>query len=214
MPPVVDILLVIVLLFNFLMLGQSRIRAVIQCVAVQGMLLGVLLVVSHGGAHDVRAILLGVLAFVVKGFVIPSMLLRALAEAGIRREVEPLVSFVTSLLLGAAGTGLAILFAGTLPLAPEHAHTLIVPASLATVFTGFLMLTTRRKAITQVVGYLTLENGIFVFGLTLIRAMPFMVEIGALLDLVVGIFVMGIVIDHINREFSTVDTDNLTNLRG
>lgn len=213
MPPVVDLLLVIVLLFNFLMLGQSRLRAVVQCVAVQGILLGILLIVAHG-THDLRSVAVGILAVALKGIIIPGMLLRALTEAGIRREVEPLVSFVTSLLLGAIGTGLAILFASTLPLAPEHAHTLVVPASLATVFTGFLMLTTRRKAITQVVGYLTLENGIFIFGLTLIRAMPFMVEIGALLDLVVGIFVMGIVIDQINREFSTIDGDDLTNLRG
>ena len=213
MPPVVDLLLVVVLLFNFLLLGQSRLRAVVQCVAVQGVLLGVLLVVSHG-THDLRAIVLGLVAMALKGVIIPGMLMRALAEAGIRREVEPLVGYVASLLLGAVGTALAILFANTLPLSPEHAHTLIVPASLATVFTGFLVLTTRRKAITQVVGYLTLENGIFLFGLTLLQAMPFMVEIGVLLDLVVGIFVMGIVIDHIHREFSTVDTENLTNLRG
>jgi hydrogenase-4 component E len=212
-PPLVDILLVIVLLFNFLLLGQSRLRAVVRSVAIQGVVLGVLLVAAHDH-HDLRTVGLGLAAAALKGIIIPGLLMRALVEANIRRDVEPLVSFVTSLLLGAVGTGLAILFAGTLPLVPDHAGTLIVPASLATVFTGFLILTTRRKAITQVVGYLTLENGIFLFGLTLLQAMPFMVEIGVLLDLLVGIFVMGIVIDHINREFSTVDTENLTNLRG
>jgi hydrogenase-4 component E len=209
---IVDPILVVVLLLNFLMLGQSRLRAVIQCAAVQGVLLGLLLIVAHG-EPDLRTVALGVGSMALKGVVIPAMLLRAMRDAGIRREVEPLVSFVTSLLLGAVGTALAILFAGTLPLVTDHADTLIVPASLATVFTGFLVLTTRLKAITQVVGYLTLENGIFVFGLTLVEAMPFLVEIGVLLDLVVGIFVMGIVIDHINREFSTIDTENLTTLR-
>ena len=88
-----------------------------------------------------------------------------------------------------------------------------MPASLATVLTGFLVLTTRRKAITQVVGYLVLENGIFIFGLLLVEAMPFLVEIGVLLDLFVGVFVMGIIIDHINREFSSLDTEHLTSLR-
>lgn len=210
----IDLLLVIVLLVNFLMLGASRVRAVIVCAAVQGFLVGVLLGVAHGTAFDPRAIALAVVAMALKGFVIPAMLMRAMRDARIRRDIEPLVSFVSSLLLGAVGTGLAILFAGTLPLAPNDAHTLVVPASLATVFTGFLILTTRLKAITQVVGYLTLENGIFVFGLTLLEAMPFMVEIGVLLDLVVGIFVMGIVIDHIHREFAPVGRDeNLTALR-
>ena len=212
MSPSIDLLLIGVVLFNFFMLGSSRLRALIQCAAAHGFLLGILLIMAHGDLEP-RAVALGLVAIALKGIAIPLMLMRALREAGIRREVEPVLSFVSSLVLGAVGTGLALIFAGTLPLAPEHANTLIVPASLATVLTGFLVLTTRRKAITQVVGYLTLENGIFIFGLMLVQAMPFLVEVGVLLDLLVGIFVMGIVIDHINHEFSTIDTDNLTALR-
>ena len=78
---------------------------------------------------------------------------------------------------------------------------------------GFLILTTRRKAISQVIGYLVLENGIFIFGLLLAEAMPVMVEAGALLDLLVGTFVMGIVINQISREFSSLDTSLLTSLK-
>ena len=89
-----------------------------------------------------------------------------------------------------------------------------MPASLATVLTGFLLLTTRSKAITQVIGYLVLENGIFIFGLLLLEAMPFLVEIGVLLDLFVGIFVMGIIINHINREFASLDTRRLAVAEG
>jgi len=88
-----------------------------------------------------------------------------------------------------------------------------VPASFATVLTGFLVLTTRRKAITQVVGYLTLENGVFVFGLLLVEAIPFLVEFGVLLDLLVAVFVMGIIMNHIQREFSSLSTEHLTSLR-
>ena len=84
---------------------------------------------------------------------------------------------------------------------------------LATVWTGFLMLTTRKKAIMQVVGYLILENGIFLFGLLLLEAMPFLVEVGVLLDLFTGVFVMGIAIFHINREFSSISTEHLTGLK-
>jgi hydrogenase-4 component E len=79
--------------------------------------------------------------------------------------------------------------------------------------TGFLLLTTRRKAISQVIGYLVMENGIFIFGTLLTEAMPVMVEAGALLDLLVGIFVMGIVINQISREFSSIDTSRLRTLR-
>ena len=87
-----------------------------------------------------------------------------------------------------------------------HSQTLIVPAAFSTVLTGFLLLTTRIKAITQVLGYLVLENGIFMFGMLLLEAMPFLVEVGVLLDLFVGVFVMGIIIHHINREFASIDT--------
>ena len=88
-----------------------------------------------------------------------------------------------------------------------------MPASLATVWTGFLMLTTRKKAIMQVLGYLVLENGIFLFGLLLLEAMPFLVEVGVLLDLFTGVFVMGIIIHHISREFASISTEHLSELK-
>src|SRR5262249_43274460 len=127
--------------------------------------------------------------------------------------VAPLIRPVGSLLLGAAGTGLALAFARTLPLIDEHAGLLTVPASLSTVWAGFLLLTTRRKAIMQVLGYLLLENGIFLFGMLLLEAMPFLVEVGVLLDLFTGVFVMGIIIHHINREFASMSTEHLTELK-
>jgi hydrogenase-4 component E len=208
----VDPLLVLVLLLNFFVLGTSRLRAAISGSAVQGVVLGALTVAVHGRL-GLAPLLIAVGAIAVKGFFIPTMLMRAMREAAIRREIEPLIGFIPTLLLGALATGLSLLYARTLPLAPEHLGSLLVPASLATVLAGFLLLTTRRKAITQVVGYLILENGIFIMGLTLLEAMPFFVEMGALLDLFVAIFVMGIIINHINREFSSLDTARLSALK-
>ncbi len=149
----------------------------------------------------------------LKGFVIPAFLVHAMREANIQHEVKPVVNYMSSLLLGAVGTGLAIVFSSTLPLADEHPALLLVPASLATVWTGFLMLTTRQKAIMQVLGYLLLENGIFLFGLLLLEAMPFLVEVGVLLDLFTGVFVMGIIIHHISREFASISTEHLSELK-
>ena len=212
MSEAMNLLLVSVLLFNFLMLGTSRMRAVIHAAGAQGMLLGGAFLLMHG-ASGPRAVALGIATAAIKGIIIPRILIGALRSQPIRREVEPFVSFTTSLLLGALATGLAVLFAGTLPLAEADTGELLVPASLSTVLTGFIVLTTRRKALTQVVGYLTLENGIFIFGLTLVEAMPFLVEIGVLLDVLVGVFVMGVVVEHIVREFSSLGGDDLTELR-
>lgn len=207
-----DPLLVVVLLLNFWLLGASRLRAVIGASALQGVVLGVLAVTSHGSL-SVAAVAVALGAVGVKGVIIPRLLHKAMRDAAIHREVEPLIGFTTSLLLGAAGTGLAIVFAHGLPLAPGEKETLLLPASFATVFTGFLVLTSRRKAISQVVGYLVLENGIFIMGIALLQAMPFLVEVGVLLDLFVAIFVMGIIINHISREFGSLDVARLRALK-
>jgi hydrogenase-4 component E len=212
MSSVVDPVVLMILVINFLLLGTSRVGTAINGSALQGALLGALTIFVHGGL-GVRPLVVAIAAVTIKSALIPGMLRRALREAAIRREIEPLVSFMTSLLLGALATAAAILFASDLPLAAEHVGSLLVPGSLATVLTGFIILTTRRKAITQVVGYLVLENGIFLMGLTLHEAMPFLVELGVLLDLLVAIFVIGIVIHHISREFSSLDVTKLETLR-
>ncbi len=207
-----DPLLVVILLLNFMVLGTSRMRAVIRGSAAQGAALAGVALVSRGSITWESA-LVAVGAALLKAGLIPWMLLRALRDVAIRREVEPHIGYIPSLLAGAGGTAAAIVFARTLPLTPAHLGSLLVPTSLSTVLTGFILLTTRRKAVTQVVGYLVLENGVFIMGLTLVEAMPFLVELGALLDLLVGVFVMGIIINHIHREFASLDTTRLSQLK-
>ena len=207
-----DPLLIMSLTLNFVALGVSRIRGVINAVAAQGILLGILALFVHPDI-GLRGILLVCLTIALKGFVIPKFLVHAMREANIQHEVKPVVGYMSSLLLGSLGTGLALVFSYSLPLAADHKHSLLVPASLSTVWTGFLMLTTRRKAIMQVLGYLLLENGIFLFGLLLLEAMPFLVEAGVLLDLFTGVFVMGIIIHHISREFTSISTEYLSELK-
>ena len=211
MAQIIDLIVILALALNFVALAVSRIRTLIQAVALQGVILGLLPIVMHGpGIHETA---LSIGTVLIKGIVIPNLLFHALREVNIQREIKPLVNFITSLVLGGIGTGLAIMFSGALPMANEHAGLLLVPASLATVFTGFLILTTRQKAIVLVLGYLILENGIFMFGLLLLEAMPVLVEAGVLLDLFTAVFVMGIIIHHINREFASLDTRRLAALK-
>src|SRR6266508_262317 len=205
-----DSILIVLLLTNFFILGTANLRASIRVVALQGVLLSLLPLFVESQA-TVRLLLLVFFTVAIKGALIPALLLKAIRDVHIRHEVEPYLGYIPSLFLCAIGTGLALLFGDRLPLAPEHRNLLFVPGALATILAGFLVLTTRRKAITQVTGYLMLENGVYVFGLLLYQAMA--VEVGVLLDLVVGIFVMGIVLNHIQREFSSLDTERLSRLR-
>jgi hydrogenase-4 component E len=212
MAQVFDTMLIVALTLNFVALGVSRVRGVITAVACQGVLLGFFPLFVHADL-GLRGALLIVVTIALKGFIVPRFLTHAMREADIQHEITPLLGYTSSLLLGAIGTGLALVFADTLPLANEHTDLMLVPASLATVWTGFLLLTTRKKAITQVLGYLLLENGILLFGLLLLEAMPFLVEVGVLLDLFTGVFVMGIIIHHISLEFASISTEHLAELK-
>jgi hydrogenase-4 component E len=211
MTNVTSSLLLAVILLNFFILGTSRLGACIRVVALQGALLSLLPLFLPG--VNIHSLLLSAGALILKGGVIPWLLFRAIRQVKIRREIEPRIGYITSLMLGALTTAIAFIFADRLPLQPEHMHSLFIPAALSTLAAGFLMLITRRKAITQVLGYLIFENGIFIFGVLLTEAMPLMVETGVLLDLLVAIFVMGIVMNHINREYSSINTEHLCLLK-
>jgi hydrogenase-4 component E len=165
------------------------------------------------GAAPGHVLALGLGLLVLKAGLIPALLLRALREADVQHEVEPFVPQHLSIALATALVGIAF-WLGTVLVLPRPAPSaVVVPAALATLLIGFLVLVSRRQAVTQVVGYLMLENGVFVFGQTLIRDLPFAAELAILLDLLVGVFVMGIAIHHISRAFDHIDTERLSTLR-
>ncbi len=197
---------------NLVALGSARLPSLIRAAALQGVVLGVMPAVMEHEAGPLL-MLVSIATVAVKGLVIPALLQRAMRTASIDRDLEPLIGYLPSLLLGAAGTIAAVTLGRMLPLLPEHQGSLLIAGSAASVFTGFLLLIGRAKAISQVCGYLILENGIYLFGLMLIRSTPLLVEGGILLDLTVAVFVIGIVVDRIQRAFDTLDTRKLTVLR-
>ena len=212
MSPALNLLIGLAMALNLLALGSSRLPTLISVVSVQGMALGVmpLLIETH---LDWRVILVAAATVAGKGLAIPALLRKAMRAAQIDREIKPFVGFIPSLLLGAGGTIAAVALARWLPLLPEHSGSLLVPGALASVLTGFVLLIGRTKAIAQVCGYLILENGIYLFGLLLIHTTPLLLEAGILLDVTVGVFIIGIIVDRIQRAFDSLDTRKLTALR-
>jgi hydrogenase-4 component E len=206
-------------LSSFWVLASSRLLACLRAVALQGAALAavpLLLLAARGGAHGAelgRTLLLAGASLGFKSGLMPWLLWRAIRTASIRREVEPLVGFGPSLLLGALLTGLAFWGAGRLGLPLEPALRLLPAGGLATLLLGLLVLVGRTKAVTQVVGYLMVENGIFLVGLLLHREMPLMVEAGILLDVFAGVLIMGIFAYRIQRTFDHMDTHNLVALK-
>ena len=214
MTRVTDLAFILVVVIDFFLLASSRLGAAIRAVATQGALLAALPLLLAGERHQLgHMLLLAGGAFAIKGFLIPWLMFRAIREASIRREMDPIIGFVPSMVLGGVGVALAFAFASRLPLPIGLAHPFLVPTALSTVWAGLLLVVSRRKAVNQVLGFLVLENGVFIFGLLLSDIMPVMVEAGVLLDLFAAVFVMGIVMFHINREFASLDTEKLSALK-
>jgi hydrogenase-4 component E len=218
---VVDPALVAVVLLNFFLLATTRLRAIIYGVALQGIILGIIYPLMHREPGDggvtttisLRLLGLAVAMIVIKGIVMPRMLLYAMQRTNSPPKIDPYIGITASMLIGALATAAVMTFAAKLPLRAEHASHLLVPAALATVLISFLILITRREALAQVLGYLVLENGIFIFGLLLIDALPVLVELGVLLDLFVAVFVMEIILHHVSRQFPSATSDHLSSLR-
>jgi hydrogenase-4 component E len=208
-----DTLLVTIALANLLLLGSSRLVRGIRTVALQGILLGALTLAAHAAAPSPRIALLAAAIAMVKGLVFPWLLLRVLRMTDVRREIEPFVSYNLSLAVGTLALAGAVWLSARLPLPSPSVSPLVVPVALFTTLAGLVLIVTRRTALTQVLGYLVLENGIYAFGAGVVHDTPLLVEIGVLLDVFVAVFVMGIAMFHINREFDHIDSDRLASLR-
>lgn len=213
-----DALLVVVLLADLYLVYTSRLGACAKATAVQGVALALLPIFRFLEApvagHLVHVLLMASGALLLKAIIIPWMLFRAMRDVAVRRDVEAFVSTHLSVLLASALVGVSFWLASLLALPGGAGSSLFVPTAFSTLLIGFLVLVSRRKALTQVIGYLVIENGAYVFGQSVAAQMPFLVELGILLDLLVGVFVMGIVIHQINREFDHIDVDQLNLLKG
>ncbi len=202
----IDLVMICLVLSNLMLVGSSRIGVCIRFVALQGVLLGLLPLALHHW-------LLATASIAIKGMAFPWLLFRAMREANVRREVEPYVGFSSSLLIGVAALGVSSWLATRLPPPEPGTSPLVLPVALFTMMTGLFLIVSRRQALTQVIGYVALENGVFACGLGLVRDAPVVVEMGILLDIFVAVFVMGITIFHISREFDQIDTAQLTALK-
>ena len=208
-----DAVIAALILTNIRLIASSRILACIYAVACQGVLLGILPLLVTQEHLTIRAFALSGATIALKGFFFPWLLIRALHSVSVRREMEPLVSYTLSLLVGGVLLATAMWVGRQLPL-PVPAHSpMVLPLAMFNIMVGLFAIVSRRKALTQVLGYLVMENGIYAFGLAFALSEPLLVELGILLDAFMAVFVMGITIFHISREFDHMDTDRLSVLR-
>jgi len=212
MTALTEILLALLLLTDLSLAVSSRLLHCIRIAAFQGLVIALFPLAGwnwQGGAPSFQLLFVALVSLIVKGVFLPGMLRRAMYKANVRRELEPLVGYGTSLLivlLAMAGSFLLCRHGLRLP---AEIPVLCVPAAISTLFVGLFMIMARRKALAQVIGFLIFENGITVFGLGMMVEYGILVELGILLDVFVLVFIMGITLFQINREFSHIDSDQL-----
>ena len=206
-----EVLLLLVLLTCLAVLATERLSASIRIMAAQGVLLG-LLPIWLASRFSFHLVVLTAGTLLIKAVVLPRVLQWAIRESAVRRETQPAFGYGGSVLLGVAAVAAAFALATRLPRGAGPAEPLLAPVSMAALMMGLVVLTTRRKALSQVIGYLMLENGIFLFGLTLAGAVPLLVETGVLLDVFVGVFIMALVVFQIHRELESIDSRRLVEL--
>jgi hydrogenase-4 component E len=211
--PGTNIILVLVVLTNLKLLGSSRLGSSIRVVAAQGVVLGLLPIVAHAHDLSLRFGLLSVGTIALKGVVFPWFLFRAVREAEVTREIQPYVGYVASLLAGVLTLGASFWMCTRLPIPSGIASVWLAPVALFSIFAGLFLIVSRKRAVNQVLGFLVLENGVYAFGVGVAPQTPLLVEAGVLLDVFVAVFVMGITLFHINREFDHIDTDRLSTLK-
>jgi hydrogenase-4 component E len=209
----------LVLVLQLAMVGQRWLVTNIRVFGAQSVLLGAIagIIGWYNGATHLYFVAL--LTIVLKGVFVPRLLERLVERVGIRQEIEPLVNVPLSVVISGALTLVGYTVAESfhrpqVAVSPEALgrNTLAVAISLFLI--GFFMMVNRRKAITQVLALLSLENGLFLAAISLTYGMPLVVELGVFFDVVVAAMVLGVLVNRIRGAFDSMDVSKLDQLRG
>jgi hydrogenase-4 component E len=198
----------------YLMVGQKALVVAIRLYGVQSLLLGAVAVAIGFAEHRPHLFVTAVLTIVLKAALIPWFLLRVIDRAGIRREIEPFVNVPASLLLCLGLTVVGYRVSLGMAGASEGVPHQVVGVALSMVLMGLFLMVTRRKALTQILALLTIENAVFLVAVGATAGMPLVVELGISFDVILAVLVLGVLVNRIVDRFESMDTSRLSNLKG
>ena len=213
---ITELILVVILLSVLLSLGSTRLMALVRIMVLQGVMVSLIpLFVKDHGALGSGAIIFYQIMILIKGLLIPGLLYLAVKRVSIKREIEPIIGYHASILTGLGIILVSVFITKSLQISLIAGNDIVLVTAITTMASGFFLMMARRKAITQVIGYLMLENGIYLIGTALTdhRHTIYIVEFGVLLDVLVGVMIMGIILHNINSAFDDVDTTLLKRLK-
>jgi hydrogenase-4 component E len=215
----ITLMAALVLVLQIAMVGQRWLITNIRMFALQSFLLAAIAGTIAFFNHSNHIYIAAALTLVLKTLVLPVLLERIVARVGIQQEIEPLINVPLSVLISGGLTLVGYIVAESFyhpeetsaPAALGH-NTLAIAIALFLI--GFFMMLNRRKALTQVLGLLSMENGLFLAAISLTYGMPLVVEIGIFFDVLVAAMVLGILVYRIGETFDSMDVSKLRRLRG
>lgn len=212
-PQLINLLAAVILLLSFAMISQRRIASLINLFALQGAaLVAASVLLGYAGDNQDLYVSAG-LTLVLKVMLIPWLLYRVIRRLNVRWDVEPLINVPTLMIVGIA----LVIFSFSLALPVSRLSPSIAGGSmgiaLACVLLAFLMMITRSRAVPQVIGFLSMENGLIFAATAATNGMPMIVEFGIALDVLVGILILGVFMFQIREQFDSLDIHHLEKLK-
>ncbi len=209
----INLLAAVLLLIAFAMLSQRRILSLINLFALQGVVLAMsafTVAYTMGLEHLYWS---GGLTLVLKVLFLPWLLHRLIRRLNVKWDIEPLLNIPTTMLIGLALVVFAFNLAEPISEMAQGLTRSTLGIAIACVLLSFLMMITRRKAVPQVIGFLSMENGLFFAATSATYGMPMVVELGIALDVLVGMFVFGVFFFQIRETFDSLDLKHMEKLK-
>lgn len=210
---IINLLAAILLMVSFAMLSQRRILSLIHLYTLQGVALVSANLVLGFVTADVHLYISAMLTLVLKVGLIPWILYRLVQRLNVKTDVEPLLNIPTTLLIGIVLVIVAFNVATPISQLASSVARGTLGIALACVLLSFMMMITRAKAIPQVIGFLSMENGLFFAAAAATNGMPMIVELGIGLDVLVGMLILGVFMFQIREQFDSLDIHHLEKLK-
>ncbi len=209
----INLFAAILLLLAFAMLAQRRVLSLINLFAAQGLVLAMSTATVAYGTHQSHLYWSAGLTFALKVALLPWILHRLIRRLDVRWEFERLINIPTTMLIGIVLVVFAFNLAVPISQLANTVTRSTLGIALASVMLSFLMMITRRKAIPQVIGFLSMENGLFFAATSATYGMPMVVELGIALDVLVGMLILGVFFFQIREQFDSLDLKHMEKLR-
>ncbi len=210
---VIDFISVGILLTAIAMNGLKRLESCLRAYMLNSWLLSLLIAIVAFMLNETHLYIASLLTLAGKGILIPLFLMGIIRRMKVTHDVEPYIS--NSLSLAISGILVAVVYASLREgIFVTGFSKNVLQISIAVLLIGLFIMLTRRKAITQVMGLLFMENGLFLAGFSLTFGMPAIIELGVLFDMLMGVIILGIFAVQIKRTFASADLDKLTILKG